>query len=143
MNRALVSALVVILGAGVAGCSRADSTNEITELKLENLMEMALAEDFTPGREVIVSLVELPPHTTLERHTHPGEEFQYVLDGEIEIQIDGEPSRILKAGDVGHVPYGAMHTGVTGDTGARGIVFRVHTSGEAVRYLEEGGAEEQ
>ena len=114
-----------------------------TEIKLENLLETALAKEFTPGRSVVVSYVEFPPNTTLERHWHPGEEFHYYLDGKVEIAIDGEPSIIGTPGKVGHVPYKKMHTAITGQEGARAIVFRVHTEGEPVRYLESGETADQ
>jgi quercetin dioxygenase-like cupin family protein len=46
---------------------------------------------------------------TFPRHSHPGEEIIYVLDGVWEYQIDGkEPSR-LKAGDVLFIPTGVTH----------------------------------
>ena len=34
-----------------------------------------------PGREVIQTIVELDPGVTSSRHTHPGEEIIYVLEG--------------------------------------------------------------
>lgn len=109
------------------------------ELTLENLLTQALADDFTADREVVVSYVEIPPNTTMDRHWHPGEEFHYYLDGRVEIAIDGHPTIIGEPGTVGHVPYRAMHTAITGAEGARALVFRVHTKGEPIRYLEEGG----
>ncbi len=111
-----------------------------TEVKIENLMKQALSEDFTKGREVIVDLVEIPPNTTLDRHWHPGEEFHYYLEGEVEIQIDGKPSIIGTPGKVGHIPYKVLHTAVTKEKPAKALVIRVHTAGEPARYLEKGGS---
>ena len=34
-----------------------------------------------PGREVVQTIVELDPGVTSSRHTHPGEEIVYVLEG--------------------------------------------------------------
>ena len=31
--------------------------------------------------EIIISVLEVPPGTSIDRHTHPGEEAVYVLDG--------------------------------------------------------------
>lgn len=126
-----------VVGATLTGCQAA---NAPTELRLDNLLQQALAENFTPGREVVVSYVEIPPHTAMERHWHPGEEFHYYIEGEVEIRIDGHPSIIGTPGTVGHIPYGVMHTAVTGEHAARAVVFRVHTTGEPVRYLEKGGS---
>jgi quercetin dioxygenase-like cupin family protein len=43
------------------------------------------------------------------RHTHPGEEIIYVLEGALEYQIEGKPPVTLKAGDVLFIPAGTIH----------------------------------
>ena len=43
------------------------------------------------------------------KHTHPGEEIIYVIEGTLEYQIDGKPSTV-KAGDVLFVPAGTVHS---------------------------------
>jgi quercetin dioxygenase-like cupin family protein len=143
MRDAKVGLLVLCSVVALIGCGRSGKTDQPSALKLENLLQMPLAEEFTPGREVIVSYVEIPPHTRMEQHWHPGEEFHYYLEGEVEIEIEGEPAITGRAGEVGHIPFGKMHTATTGDQAAKAIVFRVHTTGEPVRYLEGGGSEER
>jgi len=135
--------LFLVLPTALTGCSAPGKSTPITALKMENLMQQALAEEFTPGREVVVSYVEIPPNTTMERHWHPGEEFHYYLEGEVEVAIDGEPSIMGTPGKVGHVPFKKMHTAITKGQAAKILVFRVHTQGEPVRYLEKGGSAEQ
>jgi quercetin dioxygenase-like cupin family protein len=127
----------VALTVGVA-CAEEPSAS--ADLTVVTLMKRALERDFTPNREVLVDLVEIPPNTTLDRHWHPGEEFHYYLEGEVEIAIDGEPSIKGKPGTVGHVPYRKLHTAITGDGGAKILVFRVHSKGEPMRYLEGEGS---
>jgi quercetin dioxygenase-like cupin family protein len=61
------------------------------------------------GREVIQTIVELAPGTTAPRHTHPGEEIIYVLEGTWEYTVEGKPPVTLKAGDVLFVPAGTIH----------------------------------
>ena len=63
-----------------------------------------------PGREVIQSRVEIDPGVTAPRHSHPGEEIIYVLEGTLEYQLDGRPPVTLKAGDVLFVPAGVNHS---------------------------------
>ena len=36
-----------------------------------------------PGREAVLALAELPGGSEIPRHTHPGEEISYVLEGEM------------------------------------------------------------
>jgi len=106
------------------------------EPKVTNLFETELDRQFTPDREVRVDLVELPPGGRLERHWHPGEEFHYYLEGDVEIRIDVDSSIMGKAGKVGHVPFKRLHEAVAGPQGAKVLVFRVHTKGEPWRYKD-------
>jgi quercetin dioxygenase-like cupin family protein len=54
-----------------------------------------------PGREVVQAIVELDPGVTSSRHTHPGEEIIYVLEGApLEYEVEGKPPVTLKPGDV-------------------------------------------
>ena len=63
-----------------------------------------------PGREVVQTIVELDPGVTSSRHTHPGEEIVYVLDGApLEYQLEGKPPVTLKPGDVLFIPAGTIH----------------------------------
>ena len=43
-----------------------------------------------PGREVVHTIVELAPGTMAPRHTHPGEEIIYVLEGTWEYTVEGK-----------------------------------------------------
>jgi quercetin dioxygenase-like cupin family protein len=104
------------------------------EIKIENLLLESLSKEFTPDREVRIDIVEFPPDTALGWHWHPGEEFHYYLGGEVEIQIEGQPSIIGKAGGVGHIPFKTRHQAVTHEKGAKVLVFRVHSKGEPWKY---------
>ncbi len=63
-----------------------------------------------PGRETVQAIVEIAPGTTAARHSHPGEEIIYVLEGTLVYEIDGKPPVTLKAGDVLFIPYGVTHS---------------------------------
>jgi quercetin dioxygenase-like cupin family protein len=62
-----------------------------------------------PGREAVIVRVEIAPGASAGRHTHPGEEISYVMEGEGEILVDGQPALQVKAGDGFIVPNGAKH----------------------------------
>ena len=51
------------------------------------------------GTEVVVSITTVPPHTTLPKHWHPGEEFAYVLEGSLMLWQEGKPDEIYKKGE--------------------------------------------
>jgi len=62
-----------------------------------------------PGREAVVAKVEVAPGARAGRHTHPGDEISYVAEGQVELLIDGQPPRIVKAGESFVVPAGTVH----------------------------------
>ena len=62
------------------------------------------------GREVIQTIVELEPGTTAPRHSHPGEEIIYVLEGTWEYTLEGQPPVIVKTGGVLFIPAGTIHS---------------------------------
>ena len=62
-----------------------------------------------PGRRVIQNRVEIGPDAPAVRHKHPGEEVIYVLEGTLEYQIDGEPTRAVSAGEALMVPPETVH----------------------------------
>lgn len=67
------------------------------------------ADVSVPGREAVIARVEIAPAARAGRHTHPGDEISYVLEGEGEILVEGQPARKVKAGDGFVVPAGAIH----------------------------------
>src|SRR5215467_7557167 len=67
------------------------------------------ADISVPGREAVIARVEIAPGARAGRHTHAGEEISYVIDGEAEILIEGQPPLKVKTGDGFIVPAGAKH----------------------------------
>jgi quercetin dioxygenase-like cupin family protein len=62
-----------------------------------------------PGRELVQSPVDIGPEAPLVKHTHPGEEIIYVLEGSLEYQIEGQPPKTFNAGEALTVPAGVVH----------------------------------
>ncbi len=62
-----------------------------------------------PGHETVVARVEIDPGAAVGRHTHPGEEISYILDGQVDILVEGKPPLHLKGGDSFVIPAGAKH----------------------------------
>jgi quercetin dioxygenase-like cupin family protein len=80
--------------AGMAGIKR-------TDLQRHDLSD--------PGREAIQVRVDFEPGSAFPRHTHPGEEIIYVLEGSLEYAVEDKPPVTLKAGDVLFIPAGTIH----------------------------------
>lgn len=62
------------------------------------------------GREVVQVRVDIGPGVVYPKHTHPGEEIIYVLEGLLEYQVEGKAPVTLKAGEVFFIPAGTIHT---------------------------------
>jgi quercetin dioxygenase-like cupin family protein len=67
------------------------------------------ADVSVPGREAVITRVEIAPNASAGRHTHPGDEISYVLEGEGEILMEGQPPLRVKGGDGFVVPGGTKH----------------------------------
>ena len=62
----------------------------------------------SPGQEVVQLRVDFAPGASFPRHTHPGPEIIYVLEGSLEYEVAGKPVTI-NAGGVLFVPAGTVH----------------------------------
>jgi quercetin dioxygenase-like cupin family protein len=70
------------------------------------------------GHEAVTARAEFPAGVSSGRHTHPGEEVGYLLEGSVTVEMDGK-SRVLKPGDVFAIPAGMVHAATnTGTTPA-------------------------
>ena len=57
--------------------------------------------------------------TTVARHTHPGVESAFLMEGEVELEEQGKPTRRLKAGEGFQIPPATPHGGRSGPQRAR------------------------
>jgi len=85
--------------------------------------------DVTADREAILGLAEIPSGGSTGRHTHPGVETGYVLEGTTRLEVEGEPTRMLKAGDSYTIPYGRIHN-ATAEGNARVIATYIVEKGK-------------
>ncbi|MGV9307065.1 cupin domain-containing protein [Nonomuraea sp. NPDC004354] len=59
------------------------------------------------GANVMTVIVEYPPGDPgAPPHRHPGPAFGYVLDGEMLLELEGEPERVVRAGEAFWEPGG-------------------------------------
>jgi quercetin dioxygenase-like cupin family protein len=63
-----------------------------------------------PGREAVMVVADIPTGATSGRHTHPGEEVAYVLEGAIVLDVAGKTPETLKAGQGFAIPAGVPHS---------------------------------
>ena len=76
-----------------------------------------------PGYEMILNEASLAVGGREGKHRHPGAFVGYLLEGEMTLETEGQPSRTLKAGDSVFVPAGQVHEGInTGKVPIRALV---------------------
>ena len=64
--------------------------------------------------EAVVQVYQFEPGAALQWHIHPdAHEIAYILDGALTLEIDGQGSRVLRAGDASHVAPNVVHRGST------------------------------
>jgi quercetin dioxygenase-like cupin family protein len=69
------------------------------------------------GREVIQVRVDFAPGMAFGKHSHPGAEIAYVLEGTLEYQLEGKPPVTLNAGEALFIPAGTIHAAKNVGTG--------------------------
>jgi quercetin dioxygenase-like cupin family protein len=99
----VVLSLVLLLGLGAGAHSLRADQPPFRRIELQR-HDLAV-----PGREAVVARAELDVGATAPKHTHPGEEFAYVLEGRVELQVEGKPPVTLTAGDVFFIPPETVH----------------------------------
>lgn len=82
------------------------------------------------GYETVIGIADIAPNVSIGRHTHPGPESGYVLEGGFELLIEGQPPRLLKAGESYKVPPATVHDAKTGAEGAKVIATYVVEKGQ-------------
>ena len=65
--------------------------------------------EFPEHYATVTTIAELDPGVTAARHTHPGIETSYVLEGEGLLRVEGQPDKHVKAGDSFQIPSGTPH----------------------------------
>ena len=112
-------AVVAVAGASVAIAQQ-------TGIKRTPLQKL----EFPAGYNTVTAIAEVPAGGAAGRHTHPGAETGYVLEGELELLIDGQPPMKIKAGESYQIPEGAIHDAKAGDKPFKVLGVYVVKAGE-------------
>ena len=64
-----------------------------------------------PGYTTIIADVTIEAGVSVPRHTHPGIESSYLVEGGFELPVEGQPMRTIKAGEAFQIPPETPHAG--------------------------------
>lgn len=113
LSRRNFSACAICAIAGFA------ATGVITEAQAQaaGLKRTILQKTEVPNTNyvTILAMVEIDAGANVARHTHPGVESTYVVEGGLELSVKGEPIKAVKAGDGFQVPAETPHAARNGD----------------------------
>ena len=121
----------VLIGFGMALPSSAQQPPPMTQ-QTQNIKRTPLQKFDVPGTnyETIIGLAEIVPNVHIGRHTHPGPESGFMLEGDFVLLVEGEAPLPVKAGESYKVPPGAIHDARTGANGAKVIATYVVEKGK-------------
>src|SRR5690349_14986882 len=109
MNRSLIVLVIgVALGAGGMTFANAKHHEDGESVKVISARDIKEKLD---GKDATATVVEVTinPGQSGVAHRHPGPGFVYVLEGEYELGVDDQPTKVLKAGDTFYEPTGCLH----------------------------------
>jgi|SRR5579864_3801423 len=96
-----------LIAAEAAGQTAAPATTAGVARKI-----LSQTDGPVPGYVTLLVEVTIEPGVPVARHTHPGVESAYILEGGgFELPIQGQPTRIVKAGDSFQIPPETPHAG--------------------------------
>lgn len=80
------------------------------------LTRTVVRQEAVPGTNhvTIQALIEIEPNFLVARHTHPGHEATYVIEGGAELLVQGQAPRMIGPGDSFLVQAGVPHAARTG-----------------------------
>ncbi len=135
MNRrslALFAAVAAFLFVGAQGAAAHEIKPAVKSLLNTPLAGMA-------GKEANVVLFAVAPGWKIDNHSHPGHIFVYMLQGSIKIEVEGEPTQVIRPGDVLYeIPDRNMvANNISSTEGARFLVFQVGDIGEPLTVMVE------
>jgi len=99
VSMAIAAVVTIAIGAGYVNAQQ-------TGFKRTVLQQQDLS---VAGHETVTAVAEFQAGGTVGRHTHPGEEVGYILEGTIVLEQDGKPAVTLGPGKTFFIPAGTVH----------------------------------
>ena len=124
--------LSVTLGVGITLGTLGDRFLSAQQPSIKRTELLKTAIEGMEGKEAIMYVAELPPGAAAGKHTHPGPEFAYILDGALTLEPQGQAPKTYKAGEVFHnaakIVHDAKNASTTGPT--KVLVFLLAEKGQ-------------
>ncbi|RFB93686.1 cupin [Rhizobium leguminosarum bv. trifolii] len=98
----MIQAMALALALATAATAHAEQPLQRTDLIKSDID--------VPGHEAVQVRVDFAPGVLAPKHSHPGEEIAFVLEGTLEYRLEGREPVTLKAGQSLFIPSGVVHS---------------------------------
>jgi quercetin dioxygenase-like cupin family protein len=111
MSKSLLPSLALALAVGAAhGQETPKGASKVTVSPGQVRTILSKSDlDGCLGKEAVVLTVDGKPALVGKKHYHPGDEFIYVIDGSLTLEVEGKSPVTLKAGETIHIPARVVH----------------------------------
>jgi quercetin dioxygenase-like cupin family protein len=120
-------AFLVLLGSAADAQQLPAAANQAANIKRTPLQKFDV-----PGTnyETVIGMAEIVPNVNIGKHTHPGPESGFMVEGDMTLLVDGQPPLEVKTGQSYKVPPGVVHDAKTGANGAKVLATYVVEKGK-------------
>jgi quercetin dioxygenase-like cupin family protein len=109
MRRSML-AVAIIMAAGTIATSASAQTSTSPTGPAFSWRFFTTALDKDPSREVQMQMqLHLPNRPGNGFHSHNGDQWEVVVEGEITFTVKGQAPKVLKAGEFVYIPRGTIH----------------------------------
>ena len=134
MRKSPLTIIAAVASLALAHQSPAQETVAPASTEVQPINRIPLQRFEVPDTayETIIGIAEIAPNVNVGRHTHPGPESGYAIEGSFELLIDGEAPRLIHTGESYLVPANVAHDARTGPDGAKVIATYLIPGGQPV-----------
>jgi len=112
MSSRMLTAMMTVLAIIVGEAAVAVSIAEDQPITRRDLLRADLRG--IDGKQTVIYIADVKPGGAGGRHTHYGDEFVYILEGQLIVERVGKEPITLKVGDLGHLTSDVVHAARNG-----------------------------
>jgi quercetin dioxygenase-like cupin family protein len=107
----MIRTLLLLVAGAAAGAGGLKAIQQQHDGEKVKVLSASDIKEKLDGKEATATVVEvtIEPGQSGVPHRHPGSAIGYVLEGEYELGIDDQPTKVIKAGETFYEPNGCLH----------------------------------
>ena len=136
-RRRTLAAIAMLAAGSITAFGVAELRAEDAQIERTELMNVPLG--VAEGVDGVMVLSVLPPGGVAPKHHHPADEFSYVLEGAITLDVDGADPVTYAAGETYHIDPGISHSAknASATEATRILVFWTAEAGKPLTEMDE------